>query len=62
MEWSELDLDAAESLIPGHKMKVREAHVVPLAKQAVTMLREVHPLTGYGPFVFPSLRSVVTGR
>lgn len=57
MEWSELDLDQAEWRIPAHKMKVREAHVVPLAKQAVTMLREVYPLTGYGPFVFPSLRS-----
>ena len=51
MEWSELDLDAAEWRIPAHKMKVREAHVVPLAKQAVSMLRELHPLTGYGPYV-----------
>jgi len=57
MEWAELDLEAAEWRIPAHKMKVREAHVVPLAKQAVTMLRELHPLTGYGRFVFPSLRS-----
>jgi len=57
MEWSELDLDAAEWRIPAHKMKVREAHVVPLAKQAVGMLRELHPLTGYGRYVFPSLRT-----
>ncbi len=57
MEWSELDLDAAEWRIPAHKMKVREAHVVPLARQAVTMLRELNSLTGYGRYVFPSLRT-----
>jgi integrase len=57
MQWSELDLYAAEWRIPVHKMKVREAHVVPLAKQAVTMLQELHPLTGYGRYVLPSLRT-----
>lgn len=57
MEWSELDLDAAEWRIPAHKMKVREPHVVPLAQQAVVMLRELHPLTGYGRYVFPGLRT-----
>jgi len=58
MEWSELDFDAAEWRIPAHKVKVREPHVVPLATQAVTLLRELHSLTGYGPYVFPSLRTV----
>jgi integrase len=57
MEWSELDFEAAEWRIPAHKMKMREPHVVPLAKQAVTMLRDLHPLTGYGRYVFPSLRT-----
>lgn len=57
MEWSELDLEAAEWRIPAHKMKVREPHVVPLAKQAIGMLRELHPLSGYGRYVFPSLRT-----
>lgn len=57
MEWSELSLDAAEWRIPAHKMKVREPHVVPLAKQAVAMLLELHPLTGRGRYVFPSLRT-----
>ncbi|MBS0569650.1 MAG: tyrosine-type recombinase/integrase [Proteobacteria bacterium] len=59
MEWTELDLDAAEWRIPADKMKMREAHVVPLSKQAVAILRGIHPLTGYGRYVFPSLR---TGR
>ena len=57
MEWAELDLDAAEWRIPAHKMKVREAHVIPLAKQAIAILRELQSLTGNGSYVFPSLRT-----
>lgn len=32
-------------------------HLVPLSSQAVTILRHLEPLTGRGPFVFPSLRT-----
>lgn len=57
MEWSELRLDAAEWRIPAGKMKMREAHVVPLATQAVAILQALQPLTGRSRFVFPSLRT-----
>jgi integrase len=30
---------------------------VPLSTQAVTVLRELHPLTGRGRYVFPSIRT-----
>ena len=56
-EWNEFDLDAAQWRIPAAKMKMREEHVVPLASQAVDILRELHPLTGRGKYLFPSLRS-----
>jgi len=56
-EWSEMDLDAAEWRIPGAKMKMGQDHVVPLATQAVTLLRELHAMTGYGKYVFPSVRT-----
>ena len=56
-EWSEIDLDGALWRIPAHKMKMREAHTVPLAPQAVAILRELQPLTGRGRYVFPSLRT-----
>lgn len=56
-EWSEFDLDAAQWRIPAAKMKMREEHVVPLASQAVDILRELQPLTGRGKYLFPSLRS-----
>ena len=37
--------------------KTKTAHIVPLAKQAITILREIHPLTGAGTYVFPSARA-----
>ncbi|MFT3820458.1 MAG: integrase arm-type DNA-binding domain-containing protein [Rubrivivax sp.] len=62
MEWAEVDLDAALWTIPAAKMKRTKAgkangrpHLVPLAPQAVEVLRDLQPLTGHGRFVFPSL-------
>ncbi|MDA8349705.1 MAG: site-specific integrase, partial [Pseudomonadota bacterium] len=43
--------------IPGERMKMGEAHIVPLSRQAVAILRELRPLTGAGKYLFPSLRS-----
>ncbi len=56
-EWSEFDLDYAEWRIPAARMKMREAHIVPLSRQAVTVLRELHFITGKWNYVFPSIRS-----
>lgn len=56
-EWSEIDLNAAEWRIPAHKTKMREEHIVPLAQQAVSILRQVHELTRNGRYVFPSIRT-----
>ena len=56
-EWAEIDLDAAEWNIPAERMKMREAHLVPLSTQAVSLLRELHAYTGRGRYLFPSARS-----
>ncbi len=58
-EWTEFYLDEHEPLwrIPGEKMKMGEQHIVPLARQALALLRELKSLTGRGRYVFPSLRS-----
>jgi integrase len=56
--WSEFDLDGAEWRIPGERMKMGEQHIVPLARQAVAILRELQPLTGSSEYVFPSLLSL----
>jgi len=55
-EWAEFDLDAGEWRISAERMKMREQHLVPLSVQAV--LRELHPFTGSGQCVFPSIRSM----
>jgi integrase len=52
-EWSEIDFDTATWSIPAEKMKGRQEHIVPLAWQAVAILRDLHELTGRGKYVFP---------
>jgi integrase len=56
-EWSEIDLNAAEWRIPGSKMKMGQDHIVPLARQAVALLKNLHAMTGHGKLVFPSVRT-----
>lgn len=56
-EWVEIDLDKCEWNIPAAKMKMRQPHLIPLASQAVTILREIQALTGQGRYVFPSART-----
>jgi integrase len=56
-EWAEIDLEAAEWRIPGSKMKMENDHIVPLATQAVAVLRSVQLLTAHGRYVFPGLRT-----
>jgi integrase len=56
-EWTEVDLDNAEWNIPAKRMKMKEPHLVPLSRQAVLILRELHPLTGRSKYVFPGERS-----
>lgn len=63
MEWAWVDLDAGMLTIPAGDMKRRKygkingrPHLVPLARQAVEILRGLKPLTGAGRYVFPSTR------
>ncbi len=56
-EWSEFDIAKAEWRIPASKMKMKEQHIVPLSVQALAILEELHPLTGSGRYLFPSIRT-----
>jgi integrase len=56
-EWREIKFEQAEWKIPAEKMKMGSPHIVPLAAQAVELLKEIEPLTGRGRYVFPSLRT-----
>jgi integrase len=58
-QWPEFDLDGALWTIPAARMKRQKVgklqgppHLVPLPAQAVEVLRELHRLTGAGPWVF----------
>lgn len=53
-EWAQFDLDKGEWRYFVNKTKTD--HLVPLAAQAVTILRELHALTGEGVYVFPGAR------
>jgi integrase len=56
-EWTEFDLDAGEWRISALKMKMKRPHIVPLSRQAMAVLRDLHPATGHGTYLFPSIRS-----
>lgn len=62
MRWADVDLDGKTWTIPAGDMKRTKAakvngrpHVVPLAPQAIALLKDLKPLTGHGQYVFPSL-------
>jgi len=64
MEWAHIDLDAKLWTIPSEAMKRSvqgkvsgRPHLVPLAPQALKVLKDLKPLTGHGRYVFPSLLS-----
>ena len=63
-EWEEFDLEGGEWRIPAARMKRSKQdkangvpHLVPLPAQALAILRDLHPLTGHGRYVFPSPRT-----
>jgi integrase len=59
MEWAQITLDGPtpEWRVPWRRMKMRNPHIVPLSRQAVTLLREIHMHSGGGRWVFPQLRN-----
>lgn len=65
-QWCEFDLDNAEWNIPIERLKLTrmekakrkgEMHLVPLSRQAIEVLKELHPLTGRSRYVFTGGRS-----
>lgn len=45
--WREFDLDARRWVIPAERMKMRREHVVPLADQAVEILKQLREINPY---------------
>ena len=54
-DWQEFDIDCTEPLwvIPAERMKMKKTHHVPLARQAVSILKEMQQFSGPEGYVFP---------
>ena len=64
LEWLWIDQEVGQITVPAALMKRRKdekangaPHLVPLAPQALSILRDLHPLTGNRRYVFPSLQT-----
>jgi hypothetical protein len=59
-KWEDIDLENSEWVFCHLKqranLKTKRKHLVPLASQAVAILKDLQPLTGGGVYVFPGLR------
>ena len=51
-EWSEIDWDNGLWNIPADHMKLGEAHIIPLSRQALTLLAELRIFTGDSRLIF----------
>jgi integrase len=54
--WEEMDFDSALWRLPESRMKNHRAHVVPLSRQALELLRQIEART-VSSFVFPSVKA-----
>lgn len=54
VQWKEIDWGKAEWRIPAERMKMKQLHIVPLSRQAITVLRELEALSDNKPYVFPN--------
>jgi integrase len=55
-KWHEVDWEHSLLRIPAERMKKRRDHLVPLSKQAVTLLKELQSINGQREWMFPNAR------
>ena len=57
MEWAEINWEERQWELPSGKMKMGQAHIVPLPTQAIDLLKAIEQQTAHrGKYVFPSQR------
>ena len=56
LEWCEIDFNNKQIKIPKERMKMAQAHIVPLAPQVISLLKEMHAVSGNSKYVFPSIK------
>lgn len=50
--WQDIDLENAMWEVPAEHMKMRRPHKVPLSRQAISLLKQLKPITGHYSFIF----------
>ncbi|BCQ37455.1 integrase [Erwinia rhapontici] len=50
--WQDIDLENGMWEVPAEHMKMRRPHKVPLSRQAISLLKQLKPITGHYPFIF----------
>jgi integrase len=53
-KWEDIDPKAKEWRLPAHTTKMKDLHIVPLAKQTIQLLAELKKITGESELLFPS--------
>jgi integrase len=56
--WEEFDFKAKQWRIPAERMKMKTPHIVPLASQAIDILKSLQKLDRGSEYVFPSERTI----
>jgi integrase len=64
LKWENVDFDKSIITIPRSEMKVKDRNlpdfVIPLPHQAIAILKELQPITGWGKWVFHGVRNNLT--
>ncbi|MBB5188552.1 integrase [Zhongshania antarctica] len=58
LEWSEVNFEDRRIDIPAEKMKLAEPHIIPLADQALAILKEQYKVSNNSRYVFPNARAL----
>ncbi len=53
-KWEEVNFEDKVWIIPAERMKMKKEHLVPLSKQSLEILKELHKLNENWDYVFPS--------
>lgn len=53
-QWDEIDFEEKQWRIPAERMKMKTPHIVPLSRQALQTLQDLHRISGHSKHVFPN--------
>lgn len=54
-KWEEINFEKAMWVIPGERMKMGLAHMVPLSRQSIEVFKELKEMNGNREYIFPSI-------